>query len=110
MKFDWDKILQPKTVVHCPEEWMWEDLLKERLLEHPRGAKITSDYYGDNGYNFLDGAFSNLSWYKKEGWKILSYKEILLIPTDYYYGSPEWKTQFLDDPQEYVKHTKIITY
>jgi hypothetical protein len=29
MKYDWNKILQPSTVVHLPKEWMQDMVSKE---------------------------------------------------------------------------------
>ena len=84
MKFDWNKILQPKTVVHCPEEWMAMELFDEA---HEKGLKWNNKdsylgyrawiYEKNQCYNFKRGMHSPLDYFLQGGYNILHFNDAI---------------------------------
>ena len=84
MKFDWNKILQPKTVVHCPEEWMAMELLDEA---HKKGLKWNGGqsylnfrhwtYRENTCYEFNPGRRGHLDYLMQEKYNILHFNDVI---------------------------------
>lgn len=85
-KFDWNKILQPETVVNCDTENKAIELLNEaneRGLRWWDGSKYLKkdhwDYFSkETCYNFKTGGYADLTDFKGKLSTILSYEDALL--------------------------------
>jgi len=85
--YDWDIILQPKTVVHCDTEEFANRLLKEATKKDLRwdtkdSYKILKEYnkyHSNTCYNLRDGVYGDLEYYlNKLKYTILTEDDILL--------------------------------
>lgn len=85
-KFDWNKILKPKVVIHCNTEEKTKELLKEA---GEQGLKWWDGYsyhrftqwdkHKENTcYNFYSNTCDSLEWWKLQNYTILSYEDVLL--------------------------------
>lgn len=86
MKFNWDLIMQPRTVVHCDTEDKANELLTEahkRGLKWSNGNKYT-EYNGFNVhesktcYDFNNNDYGSYGHCKKFNYTILSFYDILI--------------------------------
>ena len=84
MKFDWNKILQPKTVVHCPEEWMATELFDEahkKDLKWGTGQSYLNfrpwTYQKNQCYCFYGGHHSPLNYFMEEKYNILHFNNVI---------------------------------
>ena len=85
MKFNWNKILNANTVIHCDTEAKANALLTEA---DSRGLKwCYSGTYNDNNrydihydntcYDFNNGYFGSRGYCEKHNYKILTYEDVL---------------------------------
>ena len=75
MKFNWNKILNAKTVVHCDTEEKANSLLAEVEGWNNNYWK----YYKDQTcYDIRSNAYGRLEYYKDKNYTILTYEDVLL--------------------------------
>ena len=84
-KFNWNKILQPNTVVHCDTEEKANELLGEadsRGLKWSSGLDYANTQWNDYRekicYNLYSGGYYGLNYYKSQNYTILSYEDALI--------------------------------
>lgn len=83
IEFDYDKIMQEKIVIHCKTKEQainlltWADSID--LVWESGDSYLCDnnweDYKGNTCYNLFSGTFSDLDWYMRCRYEILSYKE-----------------------------------
>lgn len=80
MKFNWDLIMQPNTVVHCDTEDKANELLSEATKENKAyyGISYWKDYKQDTCYNISKNQYCGLSYFKDNNFTILSFDDILI--------------------------------
>ena len=80
MKFNWDLIMQPHTVVHCDTEDKANELLSEATKENKAyyGISYWKDYKQDTCYNISKNQYCGLSYFKDNNFTILSFDDILI--------------------------------
>ena len=97
-KFNWDKILKEKTVVHLDTEEKYIEVSKEndRRLGRKDSDYMYNIYKKYTCENFFKGMYADVDFYKEKGYTILTYDDILDKPTFFiitgeYYQSKESK-------------------
>ena len=91
--FDYKKIMQPNTVVHCDTEEKAKKLLEwadSRGLKWNNGDSYKSvlnwhKYGKDTVYKLSSGLFGDEPWYKRNNYTVLTYEEAILNDYDLIY-------------------------
>ena len=95
IEFDYDKIMQPDTVIHCDEEWKANNLLKwadSKGLSWNTGVSylkctVWVFYKRNTCYNLYRNELLKYDYCKDNNYKILKYEEVIMnkIEDGWYY-------------------------
>ncbi len=111
-KYDYDKVMQDKTVIHCDTKEKAKDLLEWADacgLKWCNGENYVENLWDDGGkyqcYDLKQGEHSRYGFYKKENYTIIAYEDVRINTGDSYTLKDKKSTKISDLP---VYHHEFI--
>ena len=124
IEFDYDKIMRPKAVVHCDEEWKannllkWADSIGLKWCSNDTYLQFTGwrRYKKNTSYDFYRGEYADCDFFIKINYTIYEYEDVIMnkIEDGWYYiklNQPKEIEEFLPPTRcIYVNNNKAMIH